>query len=77
VIIQTQDRATELREEYTKVKEVSDSKIEEYRETITNLNKQTEVINKTITDTQTKISDYRSKEKVIENKITSTTDTSE
>jgi predicted nucleic acid-binding Zn-ribbon protein len=76
-IIETQDTATRLREEATKVKNVGETKIEEFTEQITIYKKTVEETTHIISESKTNVTTYRSKEKEINNKISTTTDTTE
>jgi DNA repair exonuclease SbcCD ATPase subunit len=76
-IIEKYDTATKMREEATKIKQVTESQTEEITEIITSETKSVEIIEKTITESKTKLVSMRSKEKELNTKITSATDTTE
>jgi capsule polysaccharide export protein KpsE/RkpR len=65
-----------LREEATKVKQIVETQTEELEETIVTEKKEVEKTEKVITESKTKLTGLRAKEKEINIKITSATDSS-
>jgi len=76
-IIEKEETATKLREEATRAKEVAVSQTEELEEIITTEKKVLEETEKSITTSKTTLTNLRAKEKEINIKITTSTETTE